>query len=108
MELARYSFQFGSFYFGTENNLRFMCQQVSLVYEGDTGTVVKHGPKDLIDQYLASKQVQEYEGIVGAKFQRITFDASAEAADWINGTLASSGSLLYRLKRLLDQAKPVN
>lgn len=107
MQIAAYRVEYGTFYFGTEKDLRFACQQVTLVYEGDTGTVVKHGPKEAIDQYLASKPVQEFEQIVGAKFQHITFDASTEAAEWINATLASSGSLLPRLKKLLSQSTPV-
>jgi hypothetical protein len=38
--------------------------------------------------------------------QTITFDASAEAAEWINTTLASSGSLLPRLKVLMERSSP--
>jgi hypothetical protein len=103
MQLASYRFEYGSFYFGTEKNPRFMCQQVSLMFD-DTGTVLKHGPAEYIEQFMKSDQVrkmQEYFTI-----QTITFDASAEAAEWINTTLASSGSLLPRLKVLMERSSP--
>jgi hypothetical protein len=104
MQLASYRVEYGSFYFGTENNLRFMCQQVSLMFDAESGTVLKHGPAEYIEQYMKSdgvKKLQEHFPI-----RTVTFDASNEAAEWINTTLASSGSLLPRLKTLLERSSP--
>lgn len=103
----RYFFEYGSFYFrSSETHILFMCQQVSLIFDEDTGTVIKHGSKEHIHAYMIDPKFKALEESGMYKIRVITFDGSKEAATWINDTLASSGSILRRIKDLQAIAKP--
>lgn len=106
--LPRYFFEFGSFYFRTTpTNILFMCQEVSILFDGELGTVLKHGPKANISAYMKDpKYVQLIASGMFNKMQVVTFYACEEAATWINDTLSSSGSILVRLKQLQEIATP--
>lgn len=82
-----------------------MCQQVSLLYDADTGTVHKHGPTHAVQKYLQSETGQRLMTLF--PIRQITFEASADAAEWINSVLSCSGSLLIKLKALQEIAKPI-
>lgn len=105
MLLAKYYFEYGSFYFRDGVRTQTMCQEVTIIFDKDSGTLLKHGAKESIIAYLKSDKGRVL--LNTFPIGQITIEASAEGADWINQTLACSGSLLPRIDILLAESRRV-
>jgi len=105
MLLAKYHFEYGSFYFRDGVRIHSMCQEVTIIYDKESGTMLKHGAKESIITYLKSDRGKVL--LNTFPIAQITIEASPEGADWINQTLACSGSLIPRIELLLAESRRV-
>lgn len=82
-----------------------MADAITILYDEESGTIIKHGAPDRIDAYMAGNNMRKFMEIYPV-IRRVTFHPSEEAADWINTTISISGSMLVRLKALLEISTP--
>lgn len=93
MKSSYYKEEFGSFYlYDPNNNLVFMTDQISMVYDAESGTMFKHGPLEAAEAYFA-KAVKTF-----PMTQIVTFSKDFPLEE-INMCLASAGYLPVMLEK---------